>query len=63
MRYEEEMYNLLLAIYRGTGVDCFKTMKGFTHGNEVITGTEINDLISFKIAPKIAMIIELKKNL
>ena len=32
----------------------------FTRGTEVITGKEINDLTSFKIAPKTAMIIELK---
>jgi neopullulanase len=37
-----------------------EAMNGFTHGNEVITGTEINDLSSFKIGPKTAMIIELK---
>ena len=37
-----------------------EAMDGFTHGNEVITGTEINDLSSFKIGPKTAMIIELK---
>jgi hypothetical protein len=35
-------------------------MNGFTHGYEVITGAEINDLSSFKISPKTAMIIELK---
>lgn len=37
-----------------------EAMNGFKSGREVITGTEINDLISFKIAPKTAMIIELK---
>jgi len=37
-----------------------EALKGFTHGKEVITGAEINDLASFKIAPKTAMIIELK---
>ncbi len=37
-----------------------EAMNGFTNGREVITGTEINDLTSFKIAPKTAMIIELK---
>jgi len=37
-----------------------EALKGFTHGTEVITGAEINDLASFKIAPKTAMIIELK---
>jgi glycosidase len=35
-------------------------MNGFKSGHEVITGTEINDLTSFKIAPKTTMIIELK---
>jgi glycosidase len=38
----------------------FEAMNGFTHGYEVITGTEIIDLASFKIAPKTAMIIELR---
>ncbi len=37
-----------------------EAMKGFTSGTEVITGAEITDLASFKIAPKTAMIIELK---
>jgi neopullulanase len=37
-----------------------EAMKGYTCGTEVITGTQINDLTSFKIAPKTAMIIELK---
>jgi glycosidase len=37
-----------------------EAMNGFTHGYEVITGAEINDLSSFKIGPKTAMIIELK---
>jgi glycosidase len=37
-----------------------EAMNGFTNGREIITGTEINDLTSFKIAPKTAMIIELK---
>jgi glycosidase len=37
-----------------------EAMNGFTHGYEVITGAEINDLSSFKISPKTAMIIELK---
>jgi glycosidase len=35
-------------------------MKGFTKGFEVITGTEIEDITSFTISPKTAMIIELK---
>ena len=37
-----------------------EALKGFTSGTEVITGSEITDLASFKIAPKTAMIIELK---
>jgi glycosidase len=37
-----------------------EAMKGFTRGTEIITGTTINDLSSFGIAPKTAMIIELK---
>jgi glycosidase len=37
-----------------------EALDGFTHGSDVITGSEINDLTSFKIAPKTAMIIELK---
>jgi len=37
-----------------------EAMKGFTHGTDVITGAEINDLSSFNIGPKTAMIIELK---
>ena len=37
-----------------------EAMDEFTRGTEVITGKEINDLTSFKIAPKTAMIIELK---
>jgi glycosidase len=37
-----------------------EAMNGFKSGHEVMTGTEINDLTSFKIAPKTAMIIELK---
>jgi hypothetical protein len=37
-----------------------EAMNGFIQGTEVITGTEINDLASFKISPKTAMIIELK---
>ena len=37
-----------------------EAMDGFTYGNEVITGTEIPDLTSFTIAPKTAMIIELR---
>jgi glycosidase len=36
-----------------------EAMDEFTRGTEVITGKEINDLTSFKIAPKTAMIIEL----
>jgi glycosidase len=38
-----------------------EALRGFTHGTEVITGAEINDLSSFTIGPKTAMIIELKK--
>jgi glycosidase len=37
-----------------------EAMDGFTRGTEIITGAEINDLSSFKIAPKTAMILELK---
>jgi len=37
-----------------------EALNGFTGGTEVLTGQEINDLSSFKIAPKSAMIIELK---
>jgi neopullulanase len=37
-----------------------ESMNGFTRGKDVITGNEISDLTSFKIAPKTAMIIELK---
>jgi neopullulanase len=37
-----------------------EAMKSYTSGIEVISGTQINDLTSFKIAPKTAMIIELK---
>jgi hypothetical protein len=37
-----------------------EAMNGFKSGHEVITGAEINDLTSFKIAPKTTMIIELK---
>ncbi|MCX6259289.1 MAG: glycoside hydrolase family 13 protein [Bacteroidia bacterium] len=37
-----------------------EAMNGFTHGREVITGSEMNDITSIKIAPKTAMIIELK---
>jgi glycosidase len=37
-----------------------EAMNGFKSGHEVITGTEINDLTSFKIAPKTSMILELK---
>jgi neopullulanase len=38
----------------------FEAMDGFKSGKEIITGSEINDLTSFKIAPKTAMIIELR---
>jgi len=37
-----------------------EAMVGFTRGTDIITGAEINDLSSFKIAPKTAMIIELE---
>ncbi len=37
-----------------------EAMDGFTRGIDVITGAEINDLSTFKIAPKTAMILELK---
>jgi neopullulanase len=37
-----------------------EALNGFSSGTEVLTGQEINDLSSFKIAPKSAMIIELK---
>jgi glycosidase len=36
-----------------------EALKGFTKGTEVITRTQINDLTSFEIPPKTAMIIEL----
>lgn len=38
-----------------------ESMEGFTSGHEIISGTDIPDLTSFTIAPKSAMIIELKK--
>lgn len=38
-----------------------ESMEGFTCGHEIISGTDISDLKSFTIAPKSAMIIELKK--
>jgi len=38
-----------------------ESINGFTHGKDVISGTEISDLKSFKIAPKTAMIIELNR--
>jgi hypothetical protein len=37
-----------------------ESLAGFTKGYEVITGTAVNDLSSFEIGPKSAMIIELK---
>jgi hypothetical protein len=37
-----------------------EAISGFTRGTDVITGQEINDLSSFNIAPKSAMIIELE---
>lgn len=37
-----------------------ESMAGFSKGYEVITGTPVNDLSSFEIGPKSAMIIELK---
>jgi neopullulanase len=37
-----------------------EAMKDYSHGTEVITGTQINDLTRFEIAPKTSMIIELK---
>jgi glycosidase len=37
-----------------------EALNGFTGGTEVLTGQEINDLSSFEIAPKSAMIIELE---
>ncbi len=37
-----------------------ESLKGFTKGVEIITGTEIEDITSFIISPKTAMIIELK---
>jgi neopullulanase len=43
-----------------TGERYAEALNGFTHGTEVITGSEINDLTSFKIDPKTAMIIELR---
>ncbi len=38
-----------------------EAMNGFTYGTDVMTGREITDLNAFTIAPKTAMIIELKK--
>jgi glycosidase len=38
-----------------------ESINGFTHGKDVISGTEISDLKSIKIAPKTAMIIELNR--
>jgi len=38
-----------------------ESINGFTHGKEVISGTEISDLKSIKISPKTAMIIELNR--
>jgi neopullulanase len=38
----------------------FEGLSGFTRGTDVMTGREITDLSSFTIAPKTAMIIELK---
>jgi hypothetical protein len=37
-----------------------EVLGGFTRGMDVVSGTEINDLSSFQIAPKTAMIIELR---
>lgn len=37
-----------------------EAMEGFTAGYEVITGKSVDDLTSFTVAPKTAMIIELK---
>jgi hypothetical protein len=37
-----------------------ESLDGFSQGHEVITGKTISDLTSFEIAPKTAMIIELK---
>jgi glycosidase len=37
-----------------------ESMKGFTGGHDVVSGKDIDDLSSFEIAPKSAMIIELK---
>ncbi len=37
-----------------------EAMRGFTGGYEVITGEPVGDLASFTVAPKTAMIIELK---
>ncbi len=36
-----------------------ESLKGFTKGHEVITGKVIDDLTSFTVEPKTAMIIEL----
>ena len=36
-----------------------ESLKGFTKGHEVITGKAIDDLTSFTVEPKTAMIIEL----
>ncbi len=37
-----------------------ESMEGFTGGTDIISGRAINDLSSFEIAPKTAMIVELK---
>jgi hypothetical protein len=37
-----------------------ESLEGFTAGKEIISGKEIESLDSFTIAPKTAMIIELK---
>jgi hypothetical protein len=37
-----------------------EAMNGFTTGTDVMTGRQINDLDSFTVSPKTAMIIELK---
>jgi len=37
-----------------------EAMEGFTTGTDIITGTQINDLTSFSIGPKTAMIVELR---
>ncbi|TNF42206.1 MAG: alpha-amlyase, partial [Bacteroidetes bacterium] len=42
------------------GENYAESIEGFTEGTDIISGRKIEDLGSFTIAPKTAMIIELK---